>query len=124
MPRKKTNKCRRTKIPRISDCGVDSSFSDDFDIEEVTETIRYLLEDSNYCIIDNEAGGDCFFLALQQAASLHTIPNEASSFTNENLRKNVSSNLSLETFNFLKELINMGGFEQELNNHYEIIKNK
>ena len=128
MPSKKANKCRRTKIPGISDCGVDLSFSDEFNIDVYTEMIRNLLRDSNYCIIDNAGAGDCFFLALQQAASLHTIGNEASKFTNQNLRKNVSSNLSLDSYNFIKRLTENGAFDEEVNargdNLYKTIKNK
>ena len=89
---------------RRRNCGKAITFNKKF-INTHTKIIRQT--NPNYCIIDNRGQGDCFFLALQQAASLYTnTPREKRPFEVENLRSQVASNFGEARYDELKGIVN------------------
>lgn len=88
---------------RRRDCGRSITFTQDF-INTHHPIIRRI--NPNYCIIDNQGAGDCFFLALQQAASLYTMTTEERiPFEVKRLRSQVASTFSRESFDEKKSIV-------------------
>ena len=83
----------------VENCGKEITFSKAFVKQHTKELQKY---SSDYCIIDNEGRGDCFFLAIQQAADLHSLPNERRQFTVERLRAEVATKFSKAAYSRIK----------------------